>query len=116
MKKLYLNFAVLIIGLGLGYFLGTYMLDQDNDEDTIQGAGSIKPEYAFNQTLNTCLSSGGVVNDKVVTFWIVDSYTNEELVFFSTVDNEVFSDTSCADCVKSLPEYDIRKSDLMGFN
>lgn len=61
-----------------------YQSDVDSKGDSIL----FEPQYTYSVALNTCLYSGGRVEDKGVIKWVKDSFTNKEIASYIKVGKE----------------------------
>ena len=69
----------------------------------------LRPEYTYNPSLDTCLYSSGSVsgtdgNEVIVQKWVMDSFTNEELLGVISFDGKVTG--------LSVEEFDLQKEKL----
>ncbi len=74
------------------------------------GSSVFNPEYGYSKTLNTCLYAGGAISspsgEAVIQRWVIDSYTNREILSFSKL-----AETRLGN-VSSTEEFDARKTQL----
>jgi hypothetical protein len=71
------------------------------------------PRYAYNENKNACFYSGGSFSSQVMTKRVVNCQTNEEVLTFMTINNNVFQN-SCNTCVDSAEKYQNREKEYMG--
>ena len=73
------------------------------------------PRYAYNKKRNACFYSGGRMNThlKVSSKFVVNCQTNEEVLSFVKINDEVSSD-SCDTCASSIDEYREKEEEYMG--
>lgn len=142
MKKVSI-LSVIIITLAAAYYLVLFLPSQKRDqtaqnrrsfifkkqiecknvcgsiykEDKEQLTYAYDPRYAYNETLNACFYSGGGVstNPKSTTRRVVNCQTNEEVLTYMTIENDVVTKLcGSATCVSSAGEFENRAKEFMG--
>ena len=117
------NWFKLLIGLALVFVSAGYMVSQltnrnveqsnismkekcfkigsavhNNISDEYKDAGRnyslLRAEFIYNKNLNTCLYSSGSITNNIVQKWVYDSFTNEEILSFTSVDGKPFGSIS----------------------
>ncbi|MGE5425466.1 MAG: hypothetical protein ACM3PZ_00005 [Bacillota bacterium] len=87
-----------------------------DDKESLDGPNNsvFNPLYAYNEEENACYYSGGwiTINPDTMTKRIVNCQTNQEVLTFSTVNGNIFTDF-CNTCVDNSEEYDKREKMLM---
>lgn len=86
-----------------------------DDKNSLSYSTVFNPQYAYNEDKNACFYSGGWLSTKpnALTKRVVNCQTNEEVLTFMTIDNEVFA-SFCDTCVNSSDEYKTKEKELMG--
>jgi len=86
---------------------------EDVEKGTVVVSIMMNPEYIYNKKLNTCLYAGGIIttfpNTNVkptVTHWVIDSYTNQEIISYTESDNKRLAG------INSLEEFQLKKIEL----
>jgi hypothetical protein len=138
MKKIIIP-SIIIIVVAIGYYFVSFLPSQTDqekqvflftkqtectnicerlyldDKNSLPNSIVLNPEYAYNENENTCFYSGGWVsiNPNALTKRVLNCQTNEEVLTFMTIDNEVFTNF-CDTCVNSSIEYDLKEVEFMG--
>ena len=86
-----------------------------DDKEALGDTSVMNPRYTYNENKNACFYSGGWISSVLhsLTKRVVNCQTNEELVTFMTINNEVLTNF-CGTCVNSSNEYEIKEKEFMG--
>lgn len=86
-----------------------------DDKDSLSDSTVFNPQYAYNEGKNACFYSGGWININPISMTkrVVNCQSNEEVLTFMTINNEVVFGF-CETCVNSSEEYDMREKEFMG--
>lgn len=87
----------------------------EGDEKSLPKDTVFNPQYAYNEKRNACFYSGGwiSINPKGLTKRVVNCQTNEEVLTFMKINDEVISGI-CDTCVNSSEEYSKKEKEYMG--
>ncbi|PIP31937.1 hypothetical protein COX24_00770 [bacterium (Candidatus Gribaldobacteria) CG23_combo_of_CG06-09_8_20_14_all_37_87_8] len=73
------------------------------------------PEYAYNESLNTCLYFSGYIEKGWTSKWVKDSFTNKEIISFMSSGEQVVIGSTCPSCL-SNEAFNERKQELFNKN
>ena len=87
----------------------------EDDRSSLPENTVFNPQYAYNEAKNACFYSGGYISlePNGLTKRVVDCQTNEEVLTFMTINDEVFT-SFCDSCVNSVEEYDRKEKEYIG--
>lgn len=129
--KLFIALSILLITSSATYYFFFYLPEERNT--AIKLANQIKcqqegnqlynshlkektnnmvygsPEFKFNSTLNTCLYKGLLISENFNTFFIIDVYTNKEIVSW----NQVKENGKWQDILGSQREWEEKVNELI---
>lgn len=86
-----------------------------DDKKSLSDTSVFNPRFAYNENKNTCFYSGGWIssNPTSITKRVVNCQTNEEVLTFMTINDEIFT-SFCDTCASSNNEYETKEQELMG--
>lgn len=141
-SKLLFSLSALIISLSVGYYFVIHLpatqnakITKESEEDLYQrkqscskqsqeyyynlkkevnqGTSVLNPNYHYNSSLGKCFYSGGTLQDKVVSKYIVDITENEEVAtYLSEVGGKALTGNYCSTCME-LEDFNSKEKELL---
>lgn len=61
----------------------------ENEANADKNMTVFNPTYSYNAELNTCLYAGGIMDSNTEISWVLDCFTNKELLSYAAVGDNV---------------------------